>query len=489
MREWNFQKKIPVIFSQLTYRAIPFYEYTYILTGTKKFDIFNHKELATDFHFGGVEYKEMEYNFGMRDIPAFKDEEFIASKKNYMVALNFQLSKIFYPRGGSKEYISTWPAMCDEFFKNDYFGKYINSTEKEAKKILPALGLENDTEDEKIQKITSYIKRNYNWNGGNGKFSTQKTGDFIKKKTGNAADINLFLIGLLNAAGIKTDPIVLSTRDYGAISKSHPFMNFLNYVIARVDVNGEHFYIDATEPLLYYKQLPTRCLNVEGLVVKKKVKTEEWITILQDYLATTVKEFTITVVPEEATLKVNSTYQGINHDAYIFRKIHLGKDENITDYLKEKEQLSSVSNLKIGNSSPSTNDPFSFSFDFDYVLEMAGDKIFINPFCGRALNDNPFKQSKRSLPIDMIYAAGEKYKSTIIIPEGYKVESIPSVLDYNGKQMSIQYNINQKENTIEVEASYSFLQNIYDAKAYIPLKVTTGEAIKRFSDMIVLTKI
>lgn len=485
MAAWRFQQKIPVIYSKLTYKAIPYYEYSYILKGASKFDEFNSKIHHNEIQYGHAKYKEMIYNFGMKDVPAFKDEEFITSPQNYIKAVYFQLSKMYYLRGGFKTIISTWPEMCDDFLKEDYFGKYINNSEKEAKKILPTLGLDGKSQLEQLEIISKHVKSTYSWNKYNTKFSSQKVSDFMKKKTGNAADINLFLIGLLKGAKIQVNPVILSTRDHGSISKGHPFQQFFNYVIAQVIIDGKTYLIDATEPLLYYQELPERCLNVEGLVVKPK--TEEWTTTLQENIAMTEKSFDITVFPEWNKMDVKAVYTGINHDAYKYRSIYLNKEDNLSSYLLKRTGIDMKETLKV-DSNDDLSKPFSFSFEFPHVIDNTGEKIFFNPFSNLAISDNPFKQTSRTLTVDLIYLKGEKYKSLITIPEGYKVEHLPAPLNHNGRQMAISYSAQEVDGKIEVYGEYAFKSNIYEAKDYIALKISMDEVIKRFSEMIVLVK-
>ena len=124
MREWRFQRKIPVLFSELKYKAIPFYTYTYILTGRNKFDNFNSKVLNNTQRLGPAEYREVEYTFGMRDLPAFRDEEFITSINDYIIRLNMQLSEYTQMNGVKKTYMSTWPEICNELIKSQSLFKF-----------------------------------------------------------------------------------------------------------------------------------------------------------------------------------------------------------------------------------------------------------------------------------------------------------------------------------------------------------------------------
>ncbi len=485
MRKWEFQQKIPVIHSKLIYKAIPYYEYTYIVRGVKQFDEFDSVTKNQDIRFGSLLYQEKIYSFGMKNLPAFRDEEFISAEEDYMVSINFQISKIYFPNGGFQNYISTWPALCDDFLKRDDFGKYIKNSEKEGKKLLPTLDLANKSQLEQAIEITQYVKTMYKWDETNGKFATDNLSTFLKAKSGNSADINLYLIGLLKAANITVNPVVLSTRNHGAVSKSHPFQQFLNYVIAQIEIDGQKYFVDATEPLRYFDELPIRCTNVEALVVKPK--TEEWIVTTQKEVAKTQKVFKIKVLPEQQLLKVNIEYILSGQDAYQFRNTYDGKNDNLVDYFKKNNNVNIEDSLTVINYSE-MNKPFSFSFNSTTSFESASGKLFIHPFCNLSVSDNMFKQTTRTLPIDLIYLRNVEYKSEIEIPEGYKVEYLPKELTHDSRLMTINYSTKKIDNKIEVSAKYFFNTNLYDAKDYARLKYSYAEIIKQFSDMIVLVK-
>ncbi|MBK5722149.1 DUF3857 domain-containing protein [Dysgonomonas sp. Marseille-P4677] len=485
MRKWMFQEKIPVIYSKLTYKAIPYYEYTYIMKGASKLDESKSEILSDDIRFGQLLYREVKFDFGMKNIPAFKDEEFITSEQDYMISLNFQLSKLIYPGGGGREIMTTWPAMSEDFLKSDDFGKYIRNSEKEAKKILPTLNLTNKDAKDQVETITQYVKSKYNWNGIYGKYANVSLSEFMKQQTGNVGNINLFLIGLLNAAKIEAYPVVLSTRKNGAISKGHPFQQFFNYVIALVKIEDNTYFIDATEPLLYYSNLPERCMNVEGLVVKPKV--EEWTIVRQRNISVTQKDLHLKLLPEENKIEVNAQFIGSGLSAYNFRTIHVGKDENLSKYLKDKNNIEVKNDLKIGEVDK-LNRPFSFTFSFDTSLENTSDKLFVSPFCNLSISDNPFKQTSRSTLIDLVYIRGDIYKSTIDIPDGYEVEYSPESYISEDELVKINYSLVKDKSRISIDASYYLKKSVYNPDDYIKLKMSFADIIKRFSEMIVLVK-
>lgn len=486
MREWAFQWKIPVVHSQLKYRAIPYYDYAYIVKGTNELDeLVTSEPLHNEIRFGNLLYKEMEYTFGLKDIPAFRDEQYITSPKDYMIGINFQLAKINHPRGAVTEIMTTWPKMCEDFLKDDSFGKYIKNSEKEAKKILPTLSLDDQTSIRKIELISNYVKSNYNWNGIYGKYAYDKVSDFMKQKTGNVANINLFLIGLLKSANIEVYPVILSTRGNGMVNKNYPFRQFFNYVIAAAVVEGKLIYIDASESLLNFNILPPRCVNVEGLMLNPAAT--RWLFISQKGMSMTQKKLHIKLDPETKELAVNAKFTGTEFDAYNYRRIYLGKEDNLAKYLKENNSIEVKNGITIEDTGK-LDKPFSFSFNFSVPMEGASDKLFIHPLVGIAITENPFKQKGRTLPVDLMFVKGEIYKSEIEIPTGYKVEYLPEKFSINNEILAANCTAENNDGIIEVSAFYTLNKNIYPAEEYEMLKQSYADMIKHFSEMIVLVK-
>lgn len=486
LRTWEMQQKIPVLSSSLEYRAIPYYEYVFQVNGTNKLDRFDSEVNNHEIRHGRLVYKEMVYNFEKKNIPAFRDERFITSEKDYMIAIKFQLSRIHYPTGGKRDYMSTWPDLCNELLKHSNYGKYIKSAQKEAKKILPTLNLDEKSEVDKIRAITEYVKNNYSWNGFYGKFSTQKVSDLLKKKSGNIADLNLFLVGLLQEAGINVNPIISSTRDNGMIRKEYPFAHIFNYTLAQVKTNeNRQIFIDCTDSILPYNMVPTRCINTLALVVEPKV--EEWTFIEQRLPSYIQKNIEITINPDNKA-KVKALFTTMGSEARNFRANYMGESNKLKNYLQKAENINKITNLNVA-SNDHIERPFSFQFEFDQPTEVVSNKLFINPFSGLQVTENIFNQKERQLPIDLIYTIRRQYVSTINIPEGYKVEFVPEKLQINNELMTIDYQANiLDDKNISLQASFALTQNMYAASDYEKLKQLYANMISKFGEMVILVK-
>lgn len=485
MRAWEFQKKIPVVYSFLRYRAIPFYEYVFTATNLEHFDERDSKRLLREITHGSLTYGEMEHTFGLKNIPAFRDEEFIASSSDYMQALHFQLARIYHPRGGKEDYMSTWEGLSDELLKHiPSFGKYIKDARKESKKILPTLQLDEATESEKIDKILDYVKQNFNWDGFYGRSASQKVSDFVKTRRGNVGDINLFLVGMLTEAGLNVTPSILSTRNYGKINKNYPFIQYFNYTMGLVMLeDGNVVFVDATEPMLPNKVIPLRVTNTDALLVSKEPK---WGLTRQRTNSYLQKELTINIKSKQ-NVEVNAVYTSTGEAAYNHRAKYMGKEDNLIKYLKQYEDIDVKDGVKTINFS-TLNKPFQMEFSFSTIAEGNNEKIFINPFVNLFSKDNLFKQKSRTYPVDFNEMMTRQYFAKINIPEGYEIEFIPESMNMNDGLMSMIYSHELKEDGVEVNFAYGFLDYVYAADKYSTLKENYTKLLSKLSEMIVFRK-
>lgn len=483
MREWGFQKKIPVVESCLSYRAIPYYEYVFSATNINKFDEQSSSVINQEIRYGNLVYKEMEHLFRLKRIPAFRDEEFITAAKDYMISLNFQLARVYFPTGGKRDYISTWEDLAKDLQKDPSFGKYINSARKEAKKILPQLSLSDKPDKEKISIISDYVKHNFNWTGFYGKYTSKKVSDLLKLKRGNVAEINLFLVGMLEEAGLNVAPIILSTRDHGKINKTYPFMHYFNYVIAQVSIDDSFLFLDATEPMLSDRMVPLRCANTDALIIEKEPK---WTFVRQRTISFLQRNLDI-VIKDQGKVEVDAQYGTVGQSAYIYRSKYLGNKSDLAKYLKESDDIDVVGEIETTDYEV-LNKPFRFNFSFRTKADSNKDKIFINPFLSLFSRNNIFKQSKRTLPVDMNELKSESYAANIHIPEGYQLDFIPENMMLNNDVLQITYNSKISDETIQVEFSYNFKDYVFPAEKYSKLKDSYAQLLSKMSEMIVFSK-
>jgi hypothetical protein len=419
----------------------------------------------------------------MRNLPGFKDEEFISSDDDYLVKLNFQLSKVIDQDGVSQNVITTWPEMIKDLIKNEDFGGFARKSEGIASKIFELKSLSLLPAQQKFDSILDFVKANFTWNKLNDKYASKSPRAFQKDKNGNNADINLFAIGLLNAVGIKAVPVILSTRDNGKIKYDYPFTHFFNYIVIMADIDGKKVLSDATNPLSKNDRIPEKCINDKGLIIQKdKV---EWVGLQTVIPTKTQKAIMITVSDstQNAVIQSSSTeYSALDNRTDYGTNTHI-----INKYLLNKGYSVVDSSIIVKNQ----NDikmPYILKYSINDKPEKVNNKIYVSPFLHEIIADSPLKQPNRSYPIDMIYPHKTSAFSEITIPDGYKVDFLPANDKINNDQFEFDYTTAENDKKISVSMIYYFKEPVYDASEYSKIKYYFNEIVNKGSEKIVFVK-
>lgn len=495
---WEFQDRVPTVYSKYVVRMIPFYEYAFILQGISKFDQRTSIKDPTKRSFGaiaqvygqnvgsGVEFYDLVHTFVLKNIPAFKDESYITSVSDYIMKMDFQLSKVILPQGGTSEIMSTWPLMITELLKEDTFGKYMNSCERQAKNVFQKeIQLTGKSDLEKCQIIINYVKSKYSWDGFNSKFTTKSAREFMNQKKGNPAEINLFMTALLNEAGIEASPVLISTRDNGKIRFEYPFLNFFNYVVVLVKVDNQVFLSDGADSYIQYNRIPPKCINEKGLIISNA--GEKWVTLDLRYNSADQRTFYISVDPESLSLKTSMTIQASEFDSYWYKKSFSNDTMELKKYLTGKgfTRIDKISAINYDKNER----PYIINFEGTAEAERLENRIIISPFLNFIPKINDLTQPTRSYPVDLTYSNTEIFKATINIPAGYKVISLPEKFKSESDLADLNLEFKESGGIVEAEASYRFKKAVYPPEEYSRIKGIKDLIIKKFNEPLIFEKI
>jgi transglutaminase-like putative cysteine protease len=485
LRNWEFQWKIPVVYSEYEVRMIPFYQYSWILQGASGFySQTSYVDNGLTRQFGTLNYQDMIHKYVMKDLPAFNNEEFITSINDYIIKIDFQLSKIIYLSGTTVDIMTTWADMISDLLKHPDFGKYINKSEKIAPDLLKTDTLALVDDKQKFDYVLQSVKGNYNWDKSKGKYASKSPAKLVEEKYGNCADINLFTIGLLRGAGIEAYPVLISTRDNGKIKYDYPYSHFFNYVIILANVNGELILSDATEILSLNNRIPARCINDKGLIIKEdKV---EWVG-LECLFPSDIKTDIQMEISGNDLLSTGITKTATEYDALYYRNNYSDNIENVKKKL-EAQGFSIIDSTITVKNQLKKELPYILSYRQTSKPEIVNEKIYLSPFLNEVISDNPLKQKERTYPIDMTYPVKRVFNSTITIPEGYQAEYIPEPQNIINQLFELKYTASNENGKLAVAFEYSFIKSVYPSTDYLKIKSYYNEIVKKGNEKIVLSK-
>ncbi|MDB5010804.1 MAG: hypothetical protein JWQ06_1593, partial [Mucilaginibacter sp.] len=491
-RHWQFQDDIPKVYSEYDVHIPAFFSYKASLRGVLKLTK-NVSEVEQDcFSVRGSKSGCSKIIYGMSDIPAFIEEDYMTSTKNFLSAIYFELDDYTNPYTGFKKVITKeWKDIDQHLKQSDEFGSQLKKKDLLKDYIKEAIAGKTD-ELSKAKAIYSYLQKWFKWNDYIGIYSNDGIRQALNAHTGSIADINFSLIAALNSAGINTEAVLLSTRNHGVINSLYPGTGDFNYVIAKANIDGKSYMLDASDKFLAFGMLPLKCLNDRGRVFSFD-KPSYWI----DLNATTQRqddtysfEFTL---QDNGKIKGTIIHYSIGYQSYLKRK-EINKFNSTDEYVENLDER--LPKLKILKSEimglDSLNVPISekYEVEIDAYGNMNHDKLTFDPYFLSKTIVNPFKLIYRDYPVDWGMPSSSRYIMTMHLPPGYTVDTAPQNyaigLPNNGGRFIINYQGGENEFTLSHVTQ--FTKSIYNTDEYPYLKELYNKIIQAEKNEIVFKK-
>lgn len=476
--DWYFQSDIPKLKSEFTASILGNWKYNISVVGFLKLNRDNPSLSENCVRVPGVGNGSC-YNleYGMDQIPAFKEERYMLSKKNYISRLSFELKSITSLDGRIQKYTKTWKD-ADKTLKYDFLDNQSSKKKYFRKNILNEAILSIHNSLEKTKQIFELVKRNFNWNERYWPSKKVNIKKAYENRSGNVFDINLSLFNALQAAGIESKLTLLATRDKGLPAKLYPIVNDFNYLVVRVVVDNEVYFLDATKKNMPFGMIQFSALNGEGRIMDfKKGSFWEEIQIKQH----TTKNTKLVLNFEQENFSGNLIIKRTGYDAINQREELTKLIEN--DFLENFENRYpniEVEDFKVRNLE-NLNENLQEIYKIKIEHDLAGAKnIKINPFFVDKLTVNPFKLEERMYPVDFGYPRNNTFLLSLKIPEEFIVKKLPEskafTLPNNGGR--IVFNVKESNNTINLHLKLIINKKEYSNEEYFSLKEFYNELIK-----------
>jgi hypothetical protein len=466
-RSWEFQSEIPKLQSEFWALIPGNYLYNVSLRGF--FKLSKQESELVRLCFLTADCSRLKY--GMKNIPAFYEEEFMTAKENFLSAISFELSQINYFDGRKDKITQEWKDADEELRQSAKFGLQIKRGKDIVDDHVEQLIAGETDPLLKAKKIYEFIKGWYKWNDVYGEYSEFGIKKSFVSKTGNVGDINLSLIAALRYAEVPVEPMLLSTRQNGLVTDIYPVLSEFNYVVAKVTINGKIYLLDATDDFHPFGLMPERCLNGKGRVIGDK--ESYWFDIKP-----TDKEKTTTVLTlqlsDDGIIKGSIQYLYAGYKAVSQRK-KIYKFSSVEEFIgdfKNKNQDLNISDFKIENLDDISK-PLIFKLDVEFGDGIyGGDHFLFNPFITDQWQRNPFKSAERLYPVDFGAPLEEIMILTLDYPAGYEVDGLPNKVGLSLPQGGGRFifDIQNSMNKLSVNNSLLIAKPVFTSQEYHYLK-------------------
>lgn len=484
---WYFQQDIPVIYSEYNTSIPGNYEYNVKLVGSIPLDVKTNDVELNCLEAGRGAYANCAISkYVMKDIPAYKEEDYTTTRDNYLSRIEYELSVVRQFNGDVDKISKSWEDVDGELKADSDFGRQINK-ERLVKDILPNNITSISDKTEKAKAIYQFVLDNYTWNNESGRYDASIK-PLLEEGGGSAFEINLLLQNLFYSEDLESFPMLISTRENGLATKVYPVLTDFNYVIVKLNIGDDTYYVDATDPYLSFGELPLYCLNQYGRVYDIEYASY-WEDIKQGYSTTQIggkyKLDTNNQLVGDVTIAVT----GVN--AYTKKRVFSENPSLYLENLKSSYQNSTINEHKVISKG---KNPTRFLEELKVTSdeELVADKIYFNPFIYKFYEDNPFKLKERTYPVDFGYKQAFLYTLELDLSDNLKVTELPKPLNMAlpNKAGSINFSCAANEKKLSVFVRIKLDKPIYDIGYYDALKVFMSKIVDlQNNSVIVLEKV
>jgi hypothetical protein len=449
------------------------------------------EDYITNEHVVTVTAHTIKHHWVMKDIPAFHVENFISSPDNYIDKIEFQLSKTYSGEGAKEEQnvTNTWPKAIEELLKRQDFGIPISDNNFWLDKLLDEIVGNVKDQQARAKAIYYYVSSHFTCTNYYSVYITTTLKDVVQKRSGRVGEINLLLIALLRRASIPADPLIMSPREIGFNMDSYPVMERLRYVIARVKIGDQAYYLDASHRQLGFGELPDDCYNGNAHIIST---TDPGVVNLS---ADSLNDKRTTLV-----MIVNSDNGGIegNYQSTLTYPGSYELRERVNEmgekgYFKNI-QTSFGEDLQISHTGIDSLDkpemPLKEYYDFRLNQAPGSDLYYFNPLLAEAYRTNPFTAIERKYPVEMPHAFDHTYILNMEVPKGYIVDELPksTKVALNGDEGLFEYLISNDGEQIQLRVRMRLNKANFGPEDYNNLRDFYGYIVKKESEQIVLKK-
>jgi hypothetical protein len=491
MRSWEFQDDIPKLYSEYEVHIPAFFNFNASIKGYLKLTKNTSSVESTCFEVRGSKADCSLINYGMANIPAFKEDDYMTSPKNFLSTINFELVDWQSPYDGSKhKETKEWRDIDYSLKTEPNFGGQLKRKGLLKDKVAAIIAGKSD-DLAKAKAIYQYWQKWFKWDGFWSIYS-ESISKAIDKHSGDIADINLSLATALSTAGLNTEVVLLSTRENGALNTLYPVIGDFDYVVAKVNIGDQTYLLDATDPLLPFGVLPFKCLNDKGRVFSlDKPSYFMDMSLPQREKSSYILDVTL---QDDGKLKGTLVNYSTGYEAYK-RRVAIKKFNSIDEYVenlngklpKWKFTKSEIRNLD------SLDMPVVEQYDVEIkVYDKLGEtnKATFSPYYIHRMTTNPFKLNERSFPIDMGMASEDRYAITVHLPAGYMVDTPPqtmaiSIPNNGGKYVS---NYEPGDNSFSFVYLTQFNKSVYGTEEFPSIKEFYNKIIQSQKTEMVLKK-
>jgi hypothetical protein len=385
--------------------------------------------------------------------------------------------------------MTSWEALTTELLKLSGFGQRM-TTGFEIREELESIAIPDTLPSlQKARAIYAHVTRKYDVTGRYDYFPDKSSAELFSSTSGNNATVAFALLNLLNQAQLDAHPVLVSTRDHGAVIWQYPLVSQFNHVLVQLTIGSQTWLLDPVSEEIPFGMLSPRSLNKEGYLVK----TPGVIRLPLNPKQKSRQDI-------DATIVLNSDGSA-NIDFEIISNAHAGILARTT--IRQSDQGQHVKNLvrniplveELESSIQHLDEPdepltINGSLMSTQLLEPIGELMLLRPSILSRWDANPFVSQSRAFPVNFSVEMEQNTTVKIHLPGGYAVETLPATKQSRiGQDAFFQSRFSVQDSIITATYSFRIMRTEFSRRQYSALREFFSEMVDIHSQAIVLRRI
>lgn len=501
LRSWDFQGTYPRLHSEYTV-AIP--KFFYYLQQHQGNIPYKSRDSESEFRFFSLVIPDntvygqsskidirtyvVKTRYVMENVPGLKAEPFTTTTKNHISKVDFYLNEYRFDESKPVRVMVNWPKMAELLLQDEDFGLPLEKNVGWVNAEMSTALAGKSSDADKAHAIFDLVRDHFTATDDEGSiYWSESPKTLWKNMKGTQSDINLMLTLFLQQAGLKANPVILSTRDHGFSTEIYPILQDFNYVISRVMIDKKEILLDASCPVMGFGHLPAKCYNGHSRnIVPMPVPSYLYADSIREQKTTLI---TINRDEEGKIHGTVSSRMGYFESTRVREQIKESGEENLKIGIKNK--LPAEVEIETFTLKDLKNYDKSVTLEYAFQIEDDGDDLlYINPLMGEGLAENPFTEAERMYPVEMNNTSKQTIICNIQIPEGYVVDELPKStrvkLEEGGGMY--EYLIQATEGNIQLRSVIDIKRATFLPQEYNELRELFTYIMGKQNEQIVLKK-
>lgn len=422
------------------------------------------------------------YTWKMKDRPAIKLEQ---GSTPFRSNVSFIMVSTF----------PSWEAMSADFSK--VFEPYTTPGPDVKKKVEELVKGKTDT-FEMVSAIAAYVNEkrmiDIPFNADNNELF--KPDEILKNENMTTNDGQMLFISMLQAAGIKAYPALMSDQSHGIVYKEVASPYQFNRLVTAIDVNGEWKYVDVTDSISKTLNLQTGKQGCSILVLKPGGSNLAMTPISS--AETNLESIDVSAeLSADGSMGARMTLveKGTKKAVWQSLMAMLRQPQQRNMIFGRLVQVINPNSKLLGAELLEKEEDDSVQFDITFMSEeypMTSGKYWIVkvPMLP-APKKAPFMEQEsedRKLPVMMGSLGMEKKSFTLKIPDNCKIVSLPAKVDVNNSVGSVKLDCTSEGNTINYNFVFEVKIMQVAPSQFEELKVLYEKASKCSEEVILLER-